>query len=181
MNRISAKRKATTKLGFNSTFTAKPVVISASEFIQAVKKPKKRKEEITYPQAEKMLDAAFSQWVRLKSSDENGFVRCFICGIRMRWNRSVLMHFQSRTCLATQWDEIGCQAGCQMCNGKDLGDRSAFARRIDEDYGSGTADALMIKSKKSTKYTTIDLLTRARWYRERIKHIRQNSPGKFRD
>lgn len=151
------------------------------------KKPKKKKEEITYPHAEKMCDATFSQWKRLSSADEKGIVRCFICMIPMRWERSVLMHFQSRTCVATQWDEVACQAGCRQCNGKENGDRVAFGFRLDAAYGKGTAEALTAKSKGvvdgekvEVKYSVMELLTKAREYRELIADIRAASPGKFK-
>lgn len=149
-------------------------------FGKAPKAPRpKVKEQITYPMAEKMCDAAFSQWKRLVSADGKGIVKCFICGREMYWTSSVLMHFQSRTCIAIQWDEIANQAGCRTCNGKPNGDRTAFAERLDQEFGPGTSEALTIKSKRQEKPTTDDLLVKARFYRERIAWIKEHDPEKF--
>lgn len=188
LNPFSPKRLARIKagkekLGGNSTLKIDVEAIRAKQSAMSKKvrealfgKPapvKKGPEAITYPMAEKMADAAFSTWKRMQAADADGNVHCFLCGKRMKWQRAVLMHFQSRTAIALQWDETANQVGCSDCNGKDNGDRPAFAAKLDEVYGPGTSNRLYVKSKKALKIPTNDLLVKARWYRERIAHIKE--------
>lgn len=189
LNPFSPKRLARIKagkekLGGNSTLKIDVEAIRAKQSAMSKKvrdalfgkpAPKKRggKEAITYPMAEKMADAAFSTWKRMYAADADGMVKCFLCGKRMKWQRAVLMHFQSRTALPLQWDETANQVGCSECNGKPNGDRVAFAQKLDLLHGPGTAERLTIKSKRAEKLSVDDLLVKARWYRERIAHIEE--------
>src|ERR1700744_2840893 len=43
------------------------------------------------------LDAVFSQFVRLRDSDENGYITCYCCGARFYWTDCDCMHFIPRS------------------------------------------------------------------------------------
>ncbi len=156
----------------------KPTV--TPEEARALVKPRpKKKEEITRAQAEKLADAAYSQFRRLEASDDNGILRCFICRRPVKWNRAHLMHFHTRAGRTLRFHDQGTQPGCRECNGKPNGDRDNYALRLDAEYGAGTAERLTIESKTMTKRTTIELLEMARDYRLRVERIKEESPNKF--
>lgn len=158
---------------------AKPTVTPEEAKAMAAPKPRK-KEEVTHAQAEKLADAAYSQFRRLIASDENGVLRCFICRRPVKWNRAHLMHFHTRAGRTMRYHPYATQPGCRDCNLKDLGDRANYANRLNEEFGLGTSERLTIESKTMTKRTTIELLEMARDYRLRVERIKEESPNKFK-
>ena len=106
----------------------------------------------------KKVDRVFSLYIRLRDSDDNGFVHCFTCGVRRHFREVDCGHFMSRACLSTRWNEHGnCEAQCKYCNGFRSGEQYQFAKNLDAKYGKGTADGLVRLSKQTTKYSTADL------------------------
>ena len=72
-------------------------------------------------------------------------------------------HFQSRNNLSVRFNEINCQVQCEECNMYKLGMHKEFAENLDELYGKGTADLLVIESKGMLKLYGWE-------YEEKIKH-----------
>lgn len=133
-----------------------------------------RKDAIT------LLDNVFSQFIRLRDSDERGYLKCFICDKPLHWAQAENMHFMPRVCMPTRYDEIACQAGCHECNSKPNGNRDGFAIRLDDMYGGGTAEALCDKSKNtSQEFKTKHILALLATYRDHVARIRKAHPGKF--
>ena len=54
---------------------------------------------------EEQLDRIFSVYIRLKYADHAGFVSCFTCTIRRKWQEMDAGHFISRSNKSTRWDE----------------------------------------------------------------------------
>lgn len=117
----------------------------------------------------KELDTIFSRYIRLRVTDEDGMLHCFICGTPIYWRAAQCMHYMPRICKSVRWDEVNCQAGCPTCNGKPLGDRENFAAALDLKYGPGTAEALEIKSKRTAKAASLWMSDKIHYYREKVR------------
>ena len=52
----------------------------------------------------KKVDAVFSQYVRLRATDDTGHGECYTCGSRRHWSEVDAGHFMSRACMSTRWD-----------------------------------------------------------------------------
>lgn len=178
---VSAKRQVQ-KRRHNSTFAAKkaappkhkPKGTDTLERLLGEKKVFKAStlsEKSSKTTALEAADAAFSQMVRLKASDDNGRINCFICGASVYWSQAVLMHCEPRLCMSTRFSEINCQAGCVTCNGKPNGDRSAFRRMLDATFGPGTAEKNEILSKTTEKMGAKFLRDLADKFNEEIKTL----------
>jgi hypothetical protein len=62
------------------------------------------------------LDRIFSIWVRINTSDYNGFVECCYCGKIVHWRESENCHYIDRRHIVSRWDEINCNPGHAKCN-----------------------------------------------------------------
>ena len=104
----------------------------------------------------KKLDSVFSQYIRLKASN-NGIAECFTCNKKDHWKKLQNGHFQSRKHYSTRWDEINCQVQCAGCNVFRAGEQYKFSVNLDAKYGEGTARRLHIKSKKTVKFANFEI------------------------
>ena len=104
----------------------------------------------------KKLDSVFSQYIRLKNSD-NGIATCFTCGKKDHWKKLQNGHFQSRKHYSTRWHEQNCQVQCAGCNVFRYGEQYKFALNLDNTYYSGLAEELHIEANKTVKLDNTDL------------------------
>tara|TARA_R100000544_G_scaffold36933_1_gene26414 strand:- start:499 stop:888 length:390 start_codon:yes stop_codon:yes gene_type:complete len=112
--------------------------------------------KLTRSKLVKKLDTIFSQYIRLKNSTEE-IAECFTCGKRDHWKRLQNGHFQSRKHYSTRWDEINCQVQCAGCNVFKYGEQYVFGNKLDQKFGSGTAERLHIKAKQIIKISNPEL------------------------
>lgn len=105
----------------------------------------------TTAQLKKDLDKVFSQFIRQREADKQGMTSCYTCGLRRHWKELQNGHFVPRQYLATRYDEVNCQPQCYACNMLYNGQPSAFAIRLNKDFGSGTVRRLEALRTKITK------------------------------
>ena len=86
----------------------------------------------------KELDKWFSLFIRLRNAtDHEGLCQCFTCGCVKYYKKGMQCgHFQSRSFLATRFDEENCQPQCVGCNmfKQGEGDRVDFYYKFAYDY-----------------------------------------------
>lgn len=97
------------------------------------------------------LDKVFSIFIRLRDIDADGFSYCVTCGKPMTLKTSQCGHFISRRHFATRWEEKNCAAQCYACNMHNQGRQYEFGLAIDNRFGVGTAQKLLIQSKNKFK------------------------------
>lgn len=94
------------------------------------------------------LDSVLSAYVRKRDSE------CITCG---SIHGLQCGHFMGRNAMSTRFDERNCNAQCVVCNSNEHGDIDAYKYRIDEKWGEGTADELVILSKQIKKWDAHEL------------------------
>ena len=104
----------------------------------------------------KKLDTVFSIYIRQKES-VNDIATCFTCGKQDHWKKLQNGHFQSRKHYSTRWDETNCQVQCAGCNVFRYGEQYKFSLGLDQKYGEGTAEMLLIKAKQVFKISDNEL------------------------
>lgn len=112
------------------------------------------------------LDRHFSRFIRLRDSDENGYGRCCTCGKRLFWKDAHCGHFISRRHRATRTDEQNCALQCAGCNTFNQGRQYEFSLYIDQRYGKGTADRILVRSRQLSKVSSFDKKVIAKKYKE---------------
>jgi len=119
----------------------------------------------------KELDKVFSLYIRQRNANLDGFVECVTCGRSNHWKKMQCGHFMSRRKYATRWNEINCQVQDMGCNVFNQGEQFKFAIWLDDAYGKGTADSLVLESNQTVKYTTEELERKIEGYKEMLSEL----------
>ena len=117
----------------------------------------------------KKLDVIFSQYIRLKYSDNQGMTECFTCGKRDHWKKLQCGHFQSRKNYSTRWSEDNCRVQCVSCNMFKSGEQYTFGRNLVEYL----AEKMFLESKKIVKFTTDELIDMIDLFASKVKKLMQ--------
>ena len=123
----------------------------------------------------KELDKFFSLYIRLRDADSNGLVFCFTCG-RSKHYKSGMQngHFQSRSFLATRFNEENCQPQCVGCNMFKQGEQYKFAINLDSKYGEETAEELQFLARKTVKFSRVDYEDKISYYKEAVNKLKKD-------
>lgn len=107
-------------------------------------KTKKKKRSIS--KLKKELDRVFSIFIRQRDGG-----KCYTCPFSKTWKDLQNGHFVPRQYLITRYDEVNCHSQCYACNMLYNGQPSAYAKRLEKDYGKGTVDLLESKRHQIVK------------------------------
>ncbi len=94
----------------------------------------------------KELDRIFSIFIRKRDGGA-----CYTCPQKKTWKEMQNGHFVPRQYLATRYDEMNCHSQCYACNMLYNGQPSAYAKRLEKEYGQGTVELLESKRKTIVK------------------------------
>lgn len=120
----------------------------------------------------KKLDTVFSVYVRLLHCDNRGMVRCFTCDRVEPWRKIQNGHFQSRRFMSTRFHLANCAPQCYACNVGMSGMQYEYGKRIDKNYGPGTADEIVLLSRQIKKFTADELVELIERTEEAVKSLR---------
>lgn len=111
--------------------------------VKVKKAPKlKAKKKVSISKLQKKADSVFSQFIRIRDKG-----KCYTCGLQKHWKEMQNGHFVPRQYLSLRYDEINCHCQCYACNMLYNGQPSAYAKRLEEDFGAGTVARLESKRK----------------------------------
>ena len=118
------------------------------------------------------LDKIFSEYIRLRDSDENGYGRCYCCGKILHWKDAQNMHFIPRQHLALRYNEINCHSGCVKCNFYDNGNIEAYMLHLKSDYGNNILEVLTIAKTAIIKISNCEYEAMIKEYTKKVKNIK---------
>lgn len=98
-----------------------------------------------------ILDGVMSEFVRLINADRQGMVKCFTCPYKFHWEDIQNGHFIPRKNLATRFLIWNQNPQCENCNVFLKGKLEAYAMRLNDKYGAGTADYLKMLGRTTCK------------------------------
>ena len=128
----------------------------------------------TVSKLKKELDKWFSLYIRLRDATSEGAVICITCGCIKNYKQGMQNgHFQSRSHLATRFDEQNCQPQCVGCNMFKQGEQYKFSIALDSKYGEGTAQELEYKARQITKFTRADYEEKITYYKSAVKNLKE--------
>lgn len=120
------------------------------------------------------LDKLFSEYIRLRDTDENGYGTCIDCGRSAPYDELDAGHFVGRRHLATRWDETNVHAQHRYCNRFLNGRQYEYGKAIDEKYGEGYADQLVQLSHTTFKANVQWLQYQIDIYKEKIADLKSD-------
>jgi hypothetical protein len=95
-------------------------------------------------------DKYFSLYIRKRDKSKG----CITCNKQI--SSGDAGHFISRRFEATRYDEKNCHLQCEKCNRFEYGNQFQHGKAIDDMYGPGTSDSLLMKSKMFCKRDKFD-------------------------
>ena len=120
----------------------------------------------------KKMDTLFSQYIRQKYANHEGYCICVTCGRPVNWKYECdAGHYRPRQHNKTRFDERNVHPQCKSCNGAEGGEQHRHGVYIDKTYGEGTSEELYRLSKESCPYSISDYEEMIADLKERLKEI----------
>jgi hypothetical protein len=124
------------------------------------------------------LDAIFSQWVRLSAARKDGYLKCFICDSRVRWQDAQNMHYIKRgTSLFLRFDPRNNKAGCKTCNELKDGNYIEYAKRLEQE-SPGITEILYEEGNLVTRPTKGELKQLISEYSQKVKILKNEKDSR---
>jgi len=122
---------------------------------------------------DKKLWAIFSQYIRLRDSNENGFCKCITCPAIRYYKNMDAGHGVPRGNMATKYHEKNNHAQCKICNGPvGKGRPKEYQEAVDKKYGPGTWDELKVLSRTVNKFGAFEIKTMIFYYTEEVEKLK---------
>ena len=121
----------------------------------------------------KKADKYFSEYIRLRDSDQNCNAICITCRKVAHISEMDAGHFIDRSHKATRYDERNVNAQCRTCNRFQSGRQFEHGLAIDLKYGTGTAEQLLQDSRKIVKTTQGEFESKAEEFKQLAEEQRQ--------
>lgn len=115
------------------------------------------------------LDRIFSEYIRRRDADSNGYVRCISCGKVIHWKDSDCGHYINRRHNSVRYDEMNCNAQCRKCNRFDEGNIQGYRKGLIKKYGEKAVELLEMKKFNKCKLGKLEINALAEEYRKKLK------------
>lgn len=99
-----------------------------------------------------LADRVFSEYVRLYYADDEWFVECCTCWMKVYWTDIQNWHFESRWELCWRFDIDNCHPQCYTCNVIKSWNYKAYTLFMIDTYGREFVDN-MENNKQTCKYS----------------------------
>jgi len=125
----------------------------------------------TISQLHKILWKAFSEYIRRKNADRNGYVRCCSCGQIHQWKNVDCGHYISRSFLTVRYDEMNCAPQCKGCNAFRQGNPIEFRKHLIDRYGEKAVLDLEGRKNYPAGFTRDGLILKIEEYKQKLKGL----------
>jgi hypothetical protein len=114
----------------------------------------------------------FSKYIRLRESDDNGYVKCFTCPKIDFYKKMDCGHGHGCQHKGTKYNEKNNQPQCTNCNSFNEGRKDIYKANVDKKYGPGTWDMLEILSRvRAPKLGDVEIKALSTYYRNKVKQL----------
>lgn len=139
----------------------------------------KKKDNAKKP--DEKLWPVFSLFIRLRDSNENGYVKCITCGAWRYFRDGDCGHGVGRQHMGTKYDETNNHFQCKPCNGPGEGRKDVYKEEVNKRYGASHWDMLHIKAKSPCKWGRFEFEMMTLHYMEEIKKLLKGKTLKPQD
>jgi hypothetical protein len=105
----------------------------------------------------KRLDRVFSEFIRTRDSNAEGYGKCCTCGVWKHKSVANAGHFIKRQHTATRYDERNCHFQCVVCNFHRHGNLIEYCDFMRDRYGVDAIDELRRLQHTTVKFGRDDL------------------------
>ena len=118
------------------------------------------------------LDRIFSEYIRKRDSDDNGYIRCISCGKIVHLKEADNGHYINRKHNSTRYDEINCNAQCRSCNRFDEGNLQGYRKGLIKKYGLEAVELLELKKFNKCKLGKFEIEVLGKLYKNKLKRLK---------
>lgn len=123
------------------------------------------------------LDTVFSQFIRLRDSDENGYITCY-CGAVVYWTEADNSHYMPRAHMNTRFSDENCNSSCKKCNEVLKGNLLVYGQWLEGKY-PGLVEALEGQAAVRYDYTVSEIKELISYYSKEVNAMRKKKPMKI--
>ncbi len=120
------------------------------------------------------LDRIFSEYIRLRDSDDLGYCTCISCGKVQYWKDVDNGHLINRKHMTVRFNEKNCHAQCRSCNRFSEGELAQYTAAFIDRYGRDQLDILFVQKNTGKKLDSFDLNVLADHYRAEVKKMKKS-------
>ena len=135
---------------------------------------------ITKKSLKKKTWKVFSQYIRLKYADEDGYVTCYTCGKRLFWKKAQAGHAIGGRTNSVLFDEELVRPQCKRCNIFLGGNYQVFITKLIKENGFAWWEKKLRNSAKVKKYSIEDLENLYEYYSEKVKQLKEMKYGTYK-
>jgi hypothetical protein len=128
----------------------------------------------TVSSLKKKLDKVFSEWIRNKYANSDGYVICCTCGVRKYWKEMQNSHYISRSHNSTRYLEKNCHPACVGCNIFKSGNIPEYTLFLQKKYGNDIIKELVKESRKIKQFTCKELQEKIEEYKTKTRELLEN-------
>jgi len=121
--------------------------------------------------AYKKCDHYFSQYIRLKYADKNGYCICATCGHKFHWKDIDCGHYIGRNHKNTRFDERNVRPQCKSCN-RFYEERAELGLVILKKLGQKEFEQLIQDGNKVRKWKIWEVDNLSQLFADRIKELK---------
>jgi len=118
------------------------------------------------------LDKIFSEFIRLRDSNHEGYVQCVSCGNVHYWREVDCGHYINRKHMNTRYNEKNCNGQCRSCNRFDEGNASGYTLGLISKYGKDIIDILIMAKNLTQKHSYSELEILIDYYKKEVKELK---------
>lgn len=118
------------------------------------------------------LDRVFSEYIRRRDADADGYIRCISCGKTVHWKESDAGHYVNRKHMSLRWDEKNVNAQCRSCNRFDEGNVLGYTDGLKRRYGDDVIDKLKISKMRISYVSESYLQMQIDHYNKKLKELK---------
>lgn len=119
------------------------------------------------------LDNIFSQFVRLRDSDEHGRAICISCQRELPYEYMQAGHFYPRTHMATRWDEDNVHSECVTCNCFTSDHLIKYKGNLIKKIGTEAFERITKLHNQPRNFDECELQMMIAYYKQKVKMLQQ--------
>ena len=120
-----------------------------------------------------VLDRVFSEYIRLKDADDQGYCTCVTCGKAYHWKEIHCGHFIGRANKAVRFEELNTAPQCVRCNSFRGGEHHIYRMYLINKHGKEIIEELEHKAMLGGSYDRFWLQQKIIEYRRKVRQLKQ--------
>jgi len=119
----------------------------------------------------KRADKIFSEYIRRRDSNEEGYGTCCTCGLLIHWTDGDAGHYIRRGINSTRYHEWNVHLQCRNCNRG--GERNAsYAKFLVDKYGKQVLDVLCLLEHQNKRWFHWELEELIEKYKDKLEDLK---------